>query len=168
MKVIYEIGHNDGLHIKYPIISSHSARSVWAKTTDKVFKVFGNQLSSANKNLRQAKNLLRFAQSKNWLHTQRRRRRNSCHPSKLVRWARLWATFGHSLAPPPTHTHTERALHPLYPVPLLSVPLYTSLPTHRDLPYHTKSALYPVYLYTLPLPCSTLWPVPLYLCSVCT
>ena len=58
--MIYEIGHNDGLHIKYPIISSHSARSVWAKTTDKVFmclesKVFGNQLSSTNKNIRQAK-----------------------------------------------------------------------------------------------------------------
>ena len=84
------------------------------------------------------KKLLKFAQSKNWLHTQRRRRRNSCHPSKLVRWGSLWATFGHSLAPPPTHTHRTCPLPSvpyLCPVPLLSVPLYTSPPTHRDLPY---------------------------------
>ena len=130
MKVIYEIGDNDGLHIKYPIISSHSARSVWAKTTDKVFKVFGNQLSSANKNLRQAKNLLRFAQSKNWLHTQRRRRRNSCHPSKLVRWGSLWATFGHRLAPPPTHTHRTCPL-PLPCTSALCTSLYLSPHTQR-------------------------------------
>ena len=37
MKVIYEIGCNDGLHIKYPIISSYSACSFWAKIMVLVF-----------------------------------------------------------------------------------------------------------------------------------
>ena len=93
------------------------------------------------------------SQSKNWLHTQRRRRRNSCHPSKLLRWASLWATFGHSLAPPPTHTHRERALYPLYPTSTLylySLYLSIPLPTHTEI-YHTKSALNPVYLTTFNL-----------------
>ena len=72
--------------------------------------------------------------------------------------------------PLPLHTHTERALYPLYPTSTLylySLYLSIPLPPHTEI-CHTKSALYPVYLYTLPLPCSTLYPVPLYLCTVCT
>ena len=77
------------------------------------------------------------------------------------------SNFWTQLGPSP-YTHTQNVPSTLCTLLLLSVPLYTSPLTHRDLPYHTKSALYPVYLCTLPLPCSTLWPVPLYLCTVCT
>ena len=113
--MIYEIGCNDGLHIKYPIISSYSACSFWAKimvlvfilddfemihmtgscpliTTQWLVSMSGFYCPNYSTNL------------KNWENQLHRHQRDLCHPSKLVRWRELWASFGHSLAPPPTHT----------------------------------------------------------------
>ena len=111
MKVIYEIGCNDGLHIKYPIISSYSACSFWAKimvlvfilddfemihmigscpliTTQWLVSMSGFYCPNYSTNL------------KNWENQLHRHQRDLCHPSKLVRWRELWASFGHSLANP--------------------------------------------------------------------
>ena len=115
MKVIYEIGCNDGLHIKYPIISSYSACSFWAKIMVLVFILDDFEMIHMIGSCPLITTQWLVSMSgfycpnysthlKNWENQLHRHQRDLCHPSKLVRWRELWASFGHSLAPPPTHT----------------------------------------------------------------